>query len=118
MRHSQIVNDLDFWDEKVENYFSYSMIRRHEMRWGNSFGKKSFDFKDKHILEEIKNNQTGYLMPHDGVFELLHDLVFSAIKFREYEDFITMVIFDDKERYLIEYLIKKRGTSSTSCLMN
>ena len=107
MRHSQIVNDLDFWDEKVENYFSYSMIRRPEMKWGNSFGKKSFDFKDKHILEEIKNNQTGYLMPHDGVFELLHDLVFSAIKFREYEDFITMVIFDDKERYLIEVFDKK-----------
>ena len=107
MRNSQIVNDLDFWDEKVENYFSYSMIRRPEMKWGNSFGKKSFDFKDKHILEEIKNNQTGYLMPHDGVFELLHDLVFSAIKFREYEDFITMVIFDDKERYLIEVFDKK-----------
>ena len=83
------------------------MIRRPEMKWGNSFGKKSFDFKDKHILEEIKNNQTGYLMPHDGVFELLHDLVFSAIKFREYEDFITMVIFDDKERYLIEVFDKK-----------
>ena len=107
MRDSQIVNDLDFWDEKVEAYFSFAMIRRIEMKQNNSFGKKTFYFKDKHILEEIKNNQTGYLMPHDGVFELLHDLVFSAIKFRECKDFISMVIFDNQERYLIEVFDKK-----------
>jgi hypothetical protein len=107
IRDSQIINDMNFWEEKVENYFSYAMKDRPDIKPDNIFGKKYFEFKDRHILEEIKNNQTGYLMPYDGAHELLHDLVFIAIKFREYENFITIIIFDDKERYLVEVFDKQ-----------
>ena len=54
------------------------------------------------------NSPLGYTMPYDGVFEILHDLVFSFIKFREYKDYITIVISDDNENIFLKYLIKNK----------
>ena len=47
--------------------------------------KKHLNLKNKHIIEEAMNSPLGYTMPYDGVFEILNDMVFSFIKFREYE---------------------------------
>ena len=70
--------------------------------------QNSFEFKNKHIIEEAMNSSLGYTMPYDGVFEILHDMVFSFIKFREYQDYITIVISDDNERYFFEVFDKKK----------
>ena len=58
---------------------------------------QKYEFKSKHILEEAMDSSTGYLMPYDGAFEILHDPLFNFIRFREYEDFISIVIADKNE---------------------
>ena len=70
--------------------------------------KEKFDFKDKHILQEAMDSQTGYLMPYDGAFELLDDPVYKFIRFREYEDLISIVISDKNERCLVEVFDKNK----------
>ena len=47
-------------------------------------------------------------MPYDGAFELLHDPLFNFIRFREYEDFISIVISDKNERCLVEVFDKNK----------
>lgn len=68
----------------------------------------SFEFKDKHVLQEAMDSETGYLMPYDGAFELLDDPVYKFIRFREYEDLISIVISDKNERCMVEVFDKKK----------
>src|SRR5210317_659763 len=67
-----------------------------------------YNFKEKHILQEAMDSATGYLMPYDGAFEILHDPLFNFIRFREYEDFISIVISDKNERCLVEVFDKNK----------
>lgn len=72
-----------------------------------SKNQKPFLFKNKHILQEAIENQMGHhKVPHDGVFELLHDPFFKCIRFRENKDVVTAVVLDKNERYLIEVFSK------------
>jgi hypothetical protein len=50
------------------------------------------------------DSSTGYLMPYDGAFEILHDPLFNFIRFREYEDFISI----DINKLLDKALTKKK----------
>jgi hypothetical protein len=70
--------------------------------------KEKFDFKDKHILQEAMDAQNGFLMPYDGAFELLDDPIYKFIRFREYENFISIVISDKNERCLVEVFDKNK----------
>lgn len=85
---------------KDENEDLYSKIR--------DISNQEFDFKHKHILQEAIESETGYLMPYDGAFELLDDPVYKFIRFREYEDLISIVISDKNERCLVEVFDKKK----------
>jgi len=67
-----------------------------------------YNFKEKHILQEAMVSATGYLMPYDGAFEILHDPLFNFIRFREYEDLISIVISDKNERCLVEVFDKNK----------
>ena len=67
-----------------------------------------YNFKEKHILQEAMDSATGYLMPYDGAFEILHDPLFNFIRFREYEDLISIVISDKNERCLVEVFDKNK----------
>ena len=111
MRDSQIINDVDIFDPVLKSHMNMSDQKelgvRPEEKQGNEFGKMKFEFKDKHILQQAMESQTGYLMPYDGAFELLHDPVFNFIRFREYADFITIVVCDKNERYFTEVFCKK-----------
>lgn len=101
-----IVNDLDKFDEKF-----YTETRPAPSFTLESFKAKKFqryEFKSKHILEEAMDSSTGYLMPYDGAFEILHDPLFNFIRFREYEDFISIVISDKNERCLVEVFDKNK----------
>ena len=69
---------------------------------------KKYEFKEKHILQEAIDSATGYLMPYDGTFELLDDPIYKFIRFREYEDLISMVISDKNERCLVEVFDKNK----------
>jgi len=113
MRDSQIINDVDIFDPILNTHMNMSdqaeLGVRPEQKPGNKFGKMKFEFKDKHILQQAMESQTGYLMPYDGAFELLHDPVFNFIRFREYADFITIVVCDKNERYFTEVFCKKEG---------
>ena len=103
MRNSQIINNVNIFDSVLNNHMSLSTINNPPE---NETDKKTFEFKNKHILVEAMESQTGYLMPYDGVWEIPHDLTFSSLKFREYEDFITVLLFDHEERYFIEIFSK------------
>lgn len=111
MRDSQIINDVDIFDPVLKNHLGLSIQADHglrpELRPGNKFGKMEFEFKDKHILQQAMDSQTGYLMPYDGAFELLHDHTFNFIRFREFQDFITIVVCDKNERYFVEVFSKE-----------
>ena len=111
MRDSQIINDLDIFNSILSSHMNFDgqkeLGTRPEGQLGNKFGKIKFEFKDKHILQQAMNSQTGYLMPYDGAFELLHDHTFNFIRFREYQDFITIVVCDKNERYFVEVFCKK-----------
>ena len=111
MRDSQIINNVDIFDPLLNTHISMSPTsqsagNRPEAKPGNEIGKKTFEFKNKHIVVEAMESQTGYLMPYDGVWDIPHDLTFSSLKFREYEDFITVLLFDHEERYFIEIFSK------------
>jgi len=126
LRDSQIINDADIFDSVLEPHISLSPIS--DVMSGvaeySKMGRRpqpgaspalprfknipEFEFKNKHILKEAIDNQTGHqLVPWDGVFELLHDPFFKGIRFREYEDVVTAVILDKNERYFIEVFSKK-----------
>ena len=102
MRNSQIINNVDIFDPLINTHISLHPLQ--EMPHYND--KKTFEFKNKHILVEAMESKTGYLMPYDGVWEIPHDLTFSSFKFREYEDFITVLLFDHEERYYFEIFSK------------
>ena len=111
IRNSQVINDVDIFDPILTNHISLARdsayAPRHEAAQGNAFGKMKFEFKNKHILEEAINNQTGHhLVPYDGVFELLHDPFFKCIRFREYRDIVTAVVLDKNERHFVEVFSK------------
>ena len=109
-RNSQIINDVDIFDPVLNCHISLSddsfLGKKPEAIQGNNFGKMKFEFKYKHVLKEAVSNPTGYLVPYDGVFELLHDPFFKCIRFREEGDLVTAVILDKNERYFIEVFSK------------
>ena len=107
MRDSTIVNDANPNDKMVVDELDVTVNYDAFMEKAYKH-QKTFEFKNKHIIEEAINSPLGYTMPYDGVFEILHDMVFSFIKFREYRDYITIVISDDNERYFFEVFDKKQ----------
>ena len=107
MRDSTIVNDANPNDKMVVDELDVTVNYDAFMEKAYKH-QKTFEFKNKHIIEEAINSPLGYTMPYDGVFEILHDMVFSFIKFREYQDYITIVISDDNERYFFEVFDKKQ----------
>ena len=107
LEDSKIINDVDIFDPILLPEWKFLIGEPGQIKQEhNEIGKKTFNFKHKHILEEAVNNQTGYLVPYDGVFELLHDPFFRCIRFREYRDIVTAVILDKNERYFIEVFSK------------
>ena len=108
----EVVNDLD----KFHDHFILEIepIPQFIRKSFNKAIKKvdlidpQYTFKEKHILQEAMDSSTGYLMPYDGAFELLHDPLFNFIRFREYEDFISIVISDKNERCLVEVFDKNK----------
>tara|TARA_A100001515_G_scaffold138626_1_gene132370 strand:- start:391 stop:2826 length:2436 start_codon:yes stop_codon:yes gene_type:complete len=107
MKNSTIINDAYPSDESVVNELDVTVDYDNFMKEAYKH-QKIFEFKNKHIIEEAMNSPLGYTMPYDGVFEILHDMVFSFIKFREYQDYITIVVSDDNERYFFEVFDKKQ----------
>jgi hypothetical protein len=108
----EVVNDLD----KFHDHFTLEMgpvpefikSEFEETVKKSNITDPQYIFEEKHILQEAIDSSTGYLMPYDGVFELLHDPLFNFIRFREYEDFISIVISDKNERCLVEVFDKKK----------
>ena len=107
MINSVMINDAEINDPRVIEGMNISMNNEAVMEKAAKY-QRPFEFKNKHIIEEAMNSPLGYTMPYDGVFEILHDLVFSFIKFREYKDYITIVISDDNENYFFEVFDKKQ----------
>jgi hypothetical protein len=106
-----VVNDLDKFDEKftLETRPVPSFLLESFKEKINELKEpQKYEFKSKHILEEAMDSSTGYLMPYDGAFEILHDPLFNFIRFREYEDFISIVIADKNERCLVEVFDKNK----------
>ena len=130
IRDSQVINDVDIFNPILAPHMNFSPIDdvlaetvdgfsnieslgtiEHRKKMLETIeGKKDqkhFLFKNKHILEEAVNNQTGHhKVPYDGVFELLHDPFFKCIRFREDKDVVTAVILDKNERYFVEVFSK------------
>jgi len=106
-----IVNDLDKFDYRFTLEIDPKPVfvnKTFEQKIKESnIEDKQYDFKGKHILQEAMDSSTGYLMPYDGAFEILHDPLFNFIRFREYEDFISIVIADKNERCLVEVFDKR-----------
>ena len=104
-----IINDLNKFDKnfkiEVEPVPSRAIDFFKEKIKTNNF---KYNFKEKHILQEAMDSATGYLMPYDGAFEILHDPLFNFIRFREYEDLISIVISDKNERCLVEVFDKNK----------
>ena len=104
-----IINDLNKFNEnfkiEVEPVPSRTIDFFKEKIKTDNF---KYNFKEKHILQEAMDSATGYLMPYDGAFEILHDPLFNFIRFREYEDLISIVISDKNERCLVEVFDKNK----------
>ena len=129
IRDSQVINDLDLFDERLAPHLDltpllddleFPELREKAQSMGtkdfrkkriellkNYYSSPVFSFKEKHILEEAMDSGTGFLMPYDGVFEIPDDPIFKFVKFREYDDFITMLVCDAEERYFIEVFCKQ-----------
>ena len=99
-----VMNDLDMFD---------SRHLRYENRKAADYTKdltniRNFKFKNKYILDEAMNNQTGYLMPYDSIWPIKGDPFYKFAKFREQENLITILICDENERYISEVFFKKQ----------
>ena len=106
-----IVNDLDKFDDRftLETRPVPGFLQENFKEKIKDIAEdQKYEFKEKHILQEAIDSSTGYLMPYDGAFELLNDPLFNFIKFREYEDFISIVISDKNERCLVEVFDKNK----------
>jgi hypothetical protein len=108
----EVVNDLDKSHEhfilEIEPIPQFIRPMFKETLKKSNIIDRQYVFKEKHILQEAIDSSTGYLMPYDGAFELLHDPLFNFIRFREYEDFISIVISDKNERCLVEVFDKNK----------
>ena len=108
----EVVNDLDKFHEhfllEVEPVPQFIRPTFKETVEKNDIIDLQYNFKEKHILQEAMDSDTGYLMPYDGAFELLDDPLFKFIRFREYEDLISIVISDKNERCLVEVFDKNK----------
>ena len=108
----EVVNDLDKSHEhftlEIEPIPQFIRPMFKETLKKSNIIDRQYAFKEKHILQEAIDSSTGYLMPYDGAFELLHDPLFNFIRFREYEDFISIVISDKNERCLVEVFDKNK----------
>jgi len=106
-----IVNDLDKFDDRftLETRPVPGFLQENFKEKIKDIAEdQKYEFKEKHILQEAIDSSTGYLMPYDGAFELLNDPLFNFIKFREYKDFISIVISDKNERCLVEVFDKNK----------
>jgi hypothetical protein len=107
-----VVNDLDKFDDRftmeIQPVPEFLRSTFQEKLKENIIHDPQYSFKNKHILQEAMDSDTGYLMPYDGAFEILHDPLFNFIRFREYEDFISIVIADKNERCLVEVFDKNK----------
>lgn len=106
-----IVNDLDKFDDRFTletRPVPVFLQENFKENLKDLAEDQKYEFKEKHILQEAIDSSTGYLMPYDGAFELLNDPLFNFIKFREYEDFISIVISDKNERCLVEVFDKNK----------
>jgi len=111
IENSKIINDEDIYSTLLLPQFghmkNFIIDKKYRYLGGPSLKEeKTFNFKYKHILEESVNNATGYLVPYDGFFELLHDPIFKGIRFREEGDLVTAVILDRNERHFVEVFSK------------
>ena len=78
---------------------------------------EQFRFKNQHILDEAMDSQTGYMMPYDGVWPIKGDPYFKFIKFREFEDKITILVCDENERFVSDVFDKKTRLFSCGILL-
>ncbi|MGZ9669981.1 hypothetical protein ACXX9E_28910 [Pseudomonas sp. GNP014] len=107
MEDSKIINDVDIFDPILNKHVDITEDIFDKESYVHEYKDiKEFNFKDKHFLQEALDCQTGYLMPFDGDHELLHDPNFIHVRFREYEDFIIIVLCEKNGRYLVDVFSK------------
>ena len=107
LEDSKIINDVDIFDPILNNHLDIAKdIFDKDAYQQEHKSIENFIFKDKHILQEAMDCQTGYLMPFDGAHQILHDPNFIHVRFREYEDFIIIVLCEKNGRYLIDVFSK------------
>ena len=107
MEDSKIINEVDIFDPILNKHIDVTQDIFDKESYVYEYKDiKEFNFKDKHILQEAMDSQTGYLMPFDGDHELLHDPKFIHVRFREYKDFIIIVLCEKNGRYLVDVFSK------------
>ena len=107
MEDSLIINDGDIFDPILNKHLDITPDIFDKESYVHEYKDiKEFNFKEKHILQEAMDCQTGYLMPFDGDHELLHDPKFIHVRFREYKDFIIIVLCEKNGRYLVDVFSK------------
>ena len=62
--------------------------------------------KIKEILKEALNQESGLLIPHNACVEIPDDFIFKYARFVESENFITIFLHDEKDRYATEIFVK------------
>ena len=107
LQDSKIINDVDIFDPVINDHLDIAKDIFNKDEYQHEYKSiENFIFKDKHILQEAMDCQTGYLMPFDGDHQILHDPNFIHVRFREYEDFIIIVLCEKNGRYLIDVFSK------------
>jgi len=82
MEDSKIINEVDIFDPILNKHIDVTQDIFDKESYVYEYKDiKEFNFKEKHILQEALDCQTGYLMPFDGDHELLHDPKFIHVRF-------------------------------------
>jgi len=107
LEDSKTINDVDIFDPILNKHIDITQDIFDEESYVHQYKDiKEFNFKDKHFLQEAMDCQTGYLMPFDGDHELLHDPRFIHVRFREYKNFIIIILCEKNGRYLVDVFSK------------
>ena len=107
LEDSKTINDVDIFDPILNKHTDITQDIFDKESYVYEYKDiKEFNFKEKHILQEAMDSQTGYLMPFDGSHDIPHDPKFIHVRFREYKNFIIIILCEKNGRYLVDVFSK------------
>ena len=108
VKDGQIYNDSELYEEVYKVSKDMAIQTRNTEYTNETCDVIEEDTLDKikETLKESINQESGLLIPHNACVEIPDDFVFKYARFIESENYITIFLHDEKDRYATEMFVK------------